>query len=145
MLARPIFLQCFHYFPQEFVIKKLLAGKKLINVGRGEMKIALVIIFVMINGIINMIVYTRGHLARSSSLLVLEEHLICESMGQSAECTPIEESEISDLTLAGGVILSLFPVVVILVTCDLRACKKRKQSKRKTLKNVTSTTSFFSS
>ena len=120
------------------MIKKLLAGKKLINVGKGEMKIALVIIFVVINGIINMSVYARGHVV-SNPLRNFEEHLICESMGESAACPPFEESEISGLTIAGGVIASFIPVVVLLVTCDLRACKKLRKSK--TSKNVTSTRS----
>ena len=116
------------------MIKKLLAGKKLINVGKGEMKIALVIIFVIINGIIRIAIG-----AMSNSRRNFEEHLICLSMGESADCTPIEESEMPGPAIACAVYLSLIPVIVLLVTCDLRAClQKRIQRKRKTSKNVTS-------
>ena len=104
------------------MIKKLLAGKKLINVGMGEMKIALVTIFLMINGIINTSVQARGVV--SNSRKNFEEHLICLSMGESADCTSIEELDITGPTIASVVFLSLMPVVALLVTCDLCACKK---------------------
>ena len=113
------------------MIKKLLAGERTINVGKGEMKIALVTIFMMSSGIVSLVAYTRGHLRRTESLRSLQEHLVCESMGESADCAPIEESELSQLAIVGIVVLSFSTVVVLLVTCDLRT-------------TVTSTRSLFS-
>ena len=125
-------LTCIIYFPQEFVIKKLLAGKRMINVGKAELKIALVITFTVFSGIVNLVAYTRGDLRTTESLRSIQEHLVCESMGESADCAPIVESELSQLIIAGLVVLSFIPVVVLLVTCDLRT-------------SVASTRSLFSS
>ena len=111
------------------MIKKLLAGQKTVNVGMAEVKIAIVITYIIFGSIMSLVSYVKSHSLRDGSPLSdIRDHIICESKGKSAECNrdiPIINSTI----VVAQLVLSLFPVLSLFVTCD-------PQVFRSTLKSI---------
>ena len=114
---------------QEFVLKKLLAKKRVVNIGKGEVKIAVLIAFYILLGVIGLAIHTRNDFLKDGTRQRdLEEFLICESDGSSNCVLKISTHEI--LVIVVNVLLGFLPVGAILINCDLKACRKRK-GKRK--------------
>ena len=126
------------------MLKKLLARKKMVNVGKGELKIAFVIIYSIIVGVMGLVVYIMAHLVRvGSTPSNFEKYLICESAGTSADCSL--DMTIPNLILVTHILVSLLPVVMLLFVCDLHAFKRKLTSKTHEISPHASNKSFVSS
>jgi hypothetical protein len=108
---------------QEFVLKKLLARKKVVNVGKGELKIMGLIIYYLVLGVIGLAVF-----GTSDNISALEPFLNCQATSER-DCvfeTPIQYI----LSIVVEVLLALFPVATILASCNPKAIKMRLKSKK---------------
>ena len=116
-------VECANYPLQEFVLKKLLARKKAINVGKGEVKIALMISYFSLLGVMGSVVAIRTNSIFSST--DFQEYLICESSGKAANCT-MTASIVGLYITITFIILSFVPVMSLLMIFDPRVFKKSK-------------------
>jgi drug/metabolite transporter (DMT)-like permease len=101
----------------------MLVRKKVVNVGKGELKIMALIIYYLVLGVIGLAVF-----GTSNNLSKLKALLICEATGER-DCifeTPIQHI----LSIVVNILLALFPVATILASCDPKAIKMRFKSKR---------------
>lgn len=120
--------QLFFFFlsvQQEFVLKKLLSKKKVVNVGKGELKLSLMITYYVILGVIGLVVFSEIHTLSSEQA----DYFICGGSGR-LDCR-LDLAVQNSLVITTNVLLSFFPAAVILTTCDLTVCK-RKLRKTKT-------------
>jgi hypothetical protein len=89
-------------------------------------KIAVVIIYSIIVGTFTLTTYIRAQLSRIAEQRELEEYLICESRGESADCVQNDNNS-TILTIFSVIVVSLLPVIVFFVTFSPKAfkCKSR--------------------
>ena len=118
------FLKCF----QEFILKKLLFGKKVINVTRGEVKIIFLVIYSLILGVMGLVIYSRVDLLRNDT--DLEEYLICGASGRLDCVLPEAANEISIISVSVTALLGFYPAMTFLTNFDRGACKKLVGTKR---------------
>ena len=116
-------VECANYSLQEFVLKKMLARKEAINVGKGEVKIAVMISYFIILGVMGWVVTIRTTSIFSST--DFQEYLICESSGKTANCT-MAASIVALYIIITFIILSFVPVMSLLMTFDPHVFKKSK-------------------
>jgi hypothetical protein len=117
-----------------FVLKKLLFKKKVVNIGKGELKITALFLYTLIVGVLGLVSYTRVDLAHNDTSL--EEFLICGIAGR-LDCTlPQFTQELTILAVSATALLCFYPAVSFLVHFDSRACKRRKTLAAKTPKAV---------
>ena len=117
-------------------MKKLLARKKVGNVGKAEIKIAAIIIYYIIVGVMGLAAYTYFAPFNADAI---SQYIVCQSSGKES-CQ--EEFSISKNDIffraAPIVMLSLLPVVAILFSCDSKAFKTKFQVITTHLKSQTS-------
>lgn len=109
---------------QEFVIKNLAAGKKMIKAGKAELKIMITFVYYIIMGVISHVSYF-ANTQDDIQLLIL-----CESTGNrecNVDLSAYNRSRI--LNIVAFVMVTLLPVVAILFNFDPKACT-RKRSRR---------------
>ena len=90
----------------------------MVNVGKGELKITLQIIYYIILGVIGLVVFSEIH-----SFSTAQDYFICGASGR-LDCK-LDLAVQNSLVVTTNVLLSFFPVVAILTSCDLNACKKK--------------------
>ena len=116
------------------MIKKLLAGQKVINVGMAEVKMAFVTAYTIFVGIMGLVSYVEAHSTRDGAPLSgIHEYLICERKGTSADCNrniPV----ITSVIVVSVITLSLFPVAVLFVTCDVEVFRSTAKRNRISVK-----------
>ena len=106
-------------------MKKFLTKKKVRNVGTAELKITIFALFIIVLGLIVLVTYT-----------LVSNNLFTEAANQFWLCHATEESNCKlGLLLTFNIIvplififLSLLPVIGILFSCDVQACKKKTKS-----------------
>ncbi len=113
---------------QEFVLKKLLARKKVGRVGKAQIKIMAVIIYYTILGVMGLVAYTVFEVADSYRKTIVQ-YVLCESTGLS-ECEVTNDNTILILSKLVIIMISLLPVVAILFNCDPKAWKKFRDGKK---------------
>ena len=113
------------------MLKKLLAKKKTVNVGKGEVKITIMVIYtiaIVVTGLVNFVYFD----VNDSFGEDLTEYILCESTGTSPDC--VLDSAVSDIvsniSSATDIMLASIPVVVLLMNCDVTNCKGRNTQKR---------------
>ena len=118
------------------MLKRLLAKKKVTNVGVAEIKIAVILIIIVALGVTGMMTYI---LADMEVLVEAGAFIACVVSGGSNCSQVTERLNIISMTLpATFTLLSLVPVAVILFTCDVQAFKKvAKAWRTETQKNST--------
>ena len=108
---------------QEFVLKKLLARKKVGNVGKAEIKITAIIIYYVLVGVMGLVNFIMRF-----NTDAISQYIVCQSSGKES-CQ--EEFNISKndilIMAAPAVMVSLIPVVAILFSCDPKAFKTKFQ------------------
>lgn len=109
---------------QEFVIKNLLARKKTVNIGKGELKIAAIIIYFIVSGVMGLSLITA---ASKSYTREYTEYFICESTGRSSECI-LNIPPLNTVVTIYFLFSSLLPVIALLVNCDPHAVKTKFQN-----------------
>ena len=118
---------------QVLVLKKLLTGKKIGNVGKAEVKIGMIIFYYVTTGVMSLVAFTYFEIkakANRSNLITL---FLCESTG-NMECD-INLTNFDSLNILATVVIimvAFFPVVIVLFSWDPQATKtsllKRKKS-----------------
>ena len=106
---------------QDFVLKKLLAKKKVTNIGVAELKIAAILIVAMALSVTGMVTYI---FADMGVLVEGAAFITCVGSGGS-NCSQLKDRlNIISMTLpATSTLLSLLPVVMILFACDVKTFK----------------------
>ena len=104
------------------MLKKLLAKKKVTNVGIAELKITAIIIVNMALGLTGLVTYIFADME-----IVAEGNAFVTCVGSGgSNCSQIKDRiNTINITLpATFILLSLLPVVVIVFTCDVHSFKK---------------------
>ena len=116
------------------MLKKLLAKKKASHVGKGEVKIAVLVVYIFVMEIIS--IASNVYLGENAFNENLKEYIQCESTGHSENCLNITEITSIHFILYDviTVMLTFVPVVVFLITCNFAECR---QSIRKNIKQRT--------
>lgn len=117
---------------REFVLMKVLLGKEMGRVGKGQLKITILIVHQILHatlGIVGSVYADRNESFQED----LEEFLSCASMEVLADCERdvISTGEYaSNLFTASQVILNLVPVLILVINYDLFCSKKKAQVTR---------------
>lgn len=114
-----------YYFFQEFVLKKLILGKKVINVTKGEVKIIFLVIYSTILGVMGLVIHSRVDLLRNDT--DFEEYLLCGTSGRLDCVLPEEANEISIISVSVTALLGFYPALGYLLNVDHGACKRKLQ------------------
>lgn len=120
-----------HCFFQEFVLKKLVARKKIGKVGKAQIKISIILIYYTVLGVVGLVSLTYFEVKIFNSE-GLREFFLCESLGNPdcfLDVAPIKN--IKALSVSVIVMLSFLPVIVLIFSFDYQACKKKLKSVRK--------------
>ena len=103
------------------MLKKLLAKKKVTNIGVAELKIAAILIVIMALSVTGMVTYI---FADREALVDAGIFTICVGSGGS-NCSLKDGVNIISVTMPiTFILLSLLPVVLILFACDVKTFKK---------------------
>ena len=104
------------------MLKKLLAKRKVTNIGVAELKIAAILIVTMALSVTGMVIYIFADL----EVLVVEggAFIICVGSGGS-NCSQLKDrlNIINMTSPAISTLLTLLPVVMILFVCDVKTFK----------------------
>ena len=103
------------------MLKKLLAKKKVTNVGVAELKVAGILLVYMALGVTGLITYIFADM----EVVVEGSAFVTCVGGGGSNCSELKDriTKISMTLPATISLLSLVPVVVILFTCDVQAFK----------------------
>lgn len=119
---------------QEFVLNKLLSGRRVTNVGKAEIKITVLIIYVTLTGVMGLVTFTRLVLTYDAYGEKLAEYILCLTVGRS-DCTLDQTpfNVVTTLVTTFFVMLSFTPVVVIFFICDPKAFRKKFKAWKSTV------------
>ena len=110
---------------QEFVLKKLLARKKVGNVGKAEIKITAIIIYYVLVGVMGLAAYTYFMRFNTDAI---SQYIVCQSSGKESCQEEFSISKNDTFFMAAPIVMiSLIPVVAILFSCDPKAFKTKFQ------------------
>ncbi len=115
---------------QEFVLKKLIAGKKVSKVGRAEVKMAVIVSYYIIVGVLCLYTFTYFEVKAKANRDGLAELFLCESNGNS-DCGDIDIDSVNILNVqavAAIVMIAFFPVVALLFSYDTKTYRKIRGS-----------------
>ena len=121
---------------QEFVLKKVLARKKVGNVRKAEIKVTAIIIYYVLLGVMGLVAFTYFMRLNADAI---SQYIVCQSSGKEScqEEFSISKNDIFFMA-APIVMVSLLPVVAILFSCDPKAFKTKFQVITTHLKSQTS-------
>ena len=108
------------------MLKKLIAGKKISEVGKAEIKIAMVLIYYTFVGVMGLVSFTvsdrQDHIIAGRIMTLI----ICESTGtQVCDVNMDSQRSIEVLSVVSIVMTSFLPVIAVLFSFDLKACRKK--------------------
>ena len=111
---------------QEFVLNKLLSGRKVTNVGKAQVKITALIVYVTIVGVVGLVTKTRLVLTYDAYGEDLTENILCLTVGGS-DCTLDQTpfNTVTTLVTTFLFLLSFIPMMVIFLICDPMAFKRK--------------------
>lgn len=111
-------------------MKKLLTNKKALNVGEGEVKICILIGYIILLGVFGLAVHARAQVLRNTMAFLEEfEFLACEINGEQ-NC-PHVIAAIDVLVIIVVELISFLPVVALLLSCNRRTLKKKFKAMQK--------------
>lgn len=113
---------------KEFVLKKLLQGKKTVNVMGGQLKITILIVYTIIHTALATILSVYFNRTQESQDN-FKDYIICERMGTMSDCVLDDSTQvtISNAFSAARTMLNLSPLVILFISCDLKCCCKRSK------------------
>ena len=113
---------------QAFVIKELIAGKKVSRVGKAEVKIMIVFIYYTLVGVSGLISSTYAQYSDVGSRI--QELFICESTGDR-DCSDIDLDtfqRLGTLSVVNIIILYFSPVIAVLISINPKSyCAKKSR------------------
>lgn len=115
---------------QEFVLKKLIAGKKVSKVSKAEIKMVVVVLYYIIAGVLCLYTFTYFEVKAKANRDSLAELFLCESSGNS-ECGDVNIDSVDLLNVqavAVIVMVAFFPVVALVFSYDTKTYNKVKGS-----------------
>ena len=117
------------YCLQEFVLKKLIAGRKVGRLGKAQVKMAVVVLYYTIVGSMSLISFTYFEVKSKASRDSLESLFLCESTGD-LDCTDISLESITTLNALAVMVIVLvafLPVVAVVFSFDPKICTRRNR------------------
>ena len=113
------------------MLKKLLSGKKASNdVGKAEVKMALVIFYYVVAGAMSMVTFTYIEIKGKANRDNLAELIICESMGNYRDCD-VDLQHLDDLNVLASLsitLVAILPIVIVLFSIDTKQIKEKRKS-----------------
>ena len=119
-----------HSFTQEFVLKKLIKGKKVSRVGRAEVKMTVIVSYYIIAGVLSLYTFTYFEVKAKANREGLAELFLCESKG-SSDCESIDIDSVDILNIQAVVVIvmvAFFPVVALFFSYDTKTYRKVRGS-----------------
>ena len=111
------------------MLKKLLSGKKAGNVGKAEVKMALVIFYYIVIGAMSLVTFTYIEIKGKANRDSVAELIICESMGNRDCDADLKELDALDVLASLSITLvALLPIVIVLFSIDTKMIKKKGRS-----------------
>ena len=114
---------------QVLVLKKLLSGKKVGNVGKAEVKMALVIFYYVVVGAMSLVTFTYIEVKGKANRDSLTELILCESMG-NRDCDA-DLQHLDDLNVLASLsitLVAILPIVIVLFSIDTKQIKEKRKS-----------------
>ena len=117
------------FIMQEFVLKKLIARKKVGRVGKAEVKMAVIVLYYIIMGVLGLVTFTYYEVKTKGNRESLAELFLCESTGNLDCNVDLQNIEMfSVLAVAVVVMLASSPVIAVIFSFDPKSCRRDKQS-----------------
>ena len=111
-------------FIQEFVLKKLLNGSKVKNVGKAEFKTTTLLVYHTLLGLIGVVTFTS--LLVDSSRAEFGAFINCEATGNSNCRQLLTNDSLYNLITVAISLVSFAPVLTFLIfVCDVQALRKK--------------------
>ena len=126
------------------MLKKLIAGKKVGKVGKAEVKMAVIVSYYIIVGVVSLYAFTFFEVKAKANRESLAELLLCESVG-NLDCGDINLDSIDSLNVqavAVIVMIAFFPVVALLFSFDTKIVRKVRGSMTISRRSSTKTSSI---
>ncbi len=116
------------------MLKKLLANRKVEKVARAQIKLLIILIYYVINGVFGIANVTYTQLVQPGERRIVYEYFVCESTG-SKDCH-LERSldAIRPLLIIFNIVIfTCMPLFIFIFSVDFRKCKRepKKDSSRK--------------
>lgn len=112
------------------MLKKLKAGNEVGRVGQAETKIMVFTIYYILLGVLGLVGFTYHDVKSDNNRTHVTKLFLCESAGNLQECEgdlfSIQVIRYTSVIAMG--MLALLPVMTILFSFKLRACKKTTRS-----------------
>ena len=117
---------CVLQYSQDFVVKKMIAGKRVANtIGKAEIKIMVELIYSILIGVVTLVASSVASTTRET----LMEFFMCESTGSQDCSVDLGAYKIIHLRTALMVALITFlPVLTVLLNFDPRSCRRTKKN-----------------
>lgn len=110
-------------------MKKLLAGKKVGNVGKAEVKMAMVVFYYVVIGAVSLVTFTYVEVKGKANRDTLAKLILCEGMGNLDCDVNLERLDTLDVLSALSIsMVALLPIVVVVFNIDTEAIKKKRRS-----------------
>ena len=107
----------------------MLSGKKAGRIGKAQVKITFVIAVYIVVGVVSLVALTYYEVNASVYSQAFIDYFICQSKGNSEDCT-LDIVNIVNVTILSTMVivaLPMLPVTAILFSIDPKACGKKKK------------------
>ena len=111
------------------MLKKLLDGKKVGNVGKAEVKMGMVVFYYVIVGVMSLVTFTYTEVKGKANRDTLAELILCEAIGNGNCDINLARLDTLDVLAALSLnMVAILPIIVVIFSIDTEAVKKKKKS-----------------
>ena len=111
------------------MLKKLLAGKKVGNVGKAEVKMGMVVFYYVVVGAMSLVTFTYIEVVGKEYSDTFTELILCEAMGNGNCDVNLTRLDTLDVLAALSInMVAILPIIVVIFSIDTEAVKKKKRS-----------------
>ena len=111
------------------MLKKLLAGKKVGNVGKAEVKMSIVVFYYVVVGAMSLVTFTYIEVIGKANRDLITELFLCEAMGNDNCDINLNRLDALDVLAALSInMVAILPIIVVIFSIDTEAVKKKKRS-----------------
>ena len=111
------------------MLKKLLAGKKVGNVGKAEVKMSIVVFYYVVVGAMSLVTFTYIEVIGKANRDIFTELILCEAMGNGNCDVNLTRLDALDVLAALSInMVAILPIIVVIFSIDTEAVKQKKRS-----------------
>ena len=111
------------------MLKKLLAGKKVGNVGKAEVKMSIVVFYYVVVGAMSLVTFTYIEVVGKANRDLITELFLCEAMGNDNCDINLNRLDALDVLAALSInMVAILPIIVVIFSIDTEAVKQKKRS-----------------